>query len=108
MIRSNSSGGILVTANGKSYDLAVSEQYADFLLWITSPKRNVTITTDTFAIAEGLPDDEKGKAERYAAFLTDFVAKREAKLNEMDRMPEPEQRENAINAFIDKLKNAAQ
>lgn len=103
MISINDEGHIIVELKNTSYDIS-SKQYTDFLLWITSPERDVQIDADDFRVSDSLSDTDKQKAERYSKFLTDFIKKRELKLSDLDRTIPSEMREKEINDFIEKLK----
>lgn len=103
MIRSNVKGQIVVEANGKPYNLSVSEEYSNFLLWITTPNSDIAIDEKTFQVADDLAESERGKAERYAEFLADFAKRRKERLAEMNKSLSPEVREARVNEFIDRL-----
>jgi len=105
MIKTSSSGNIVIEAGGRSYDLSISDQYADFLLWVTSPDEKVDIDQDTFKVAEDVPEEHQAKAARYAEFLTDYSQRRQNKLNEIKQTLTTDQRENDIKAFISRLTN---
>ena len=55
MIKTSSNGNIVIEVGGRSYDLSVSNQYADFLLWVTSPDEKTVIDQDMFKVAEDVP-----------------------------------------------------
>lgn len=104
MIKIDSSGNIVIEAGGRSYDLSVSDQYAAFLLWVTSPDEKVDIDQDTFKVAaEDAPEEHQAKAARYAEFLTDYSQRRQNKLNEAKQTLTTGQRENDIKEFISRL-----
>ena len=105
MIKTSSSGNIVIEAGGKSYDLSVSDQYADFLLWATSPDEKAAIDEDAFKVAEDVPQEHWEKAARYAEFLTDYSQRRQIKLSEIKQGLTTDQREDDIKAFISRLKN---
>lgn len=105
MITISDSGSIVVVEDGKSYDLSVSNQYADFLLWITSPDENSPLSDDTFKVAESVPEEYQDKAARYAEFLSDYAQRRQAKLREMSQSLTSDQRESDIETFIARLKD---
>ena len=103
MIKTSSNGNIVIEVGGRSYDLSVSDQYADFLLWVTSPDEKTVIDQDTFKVAEDVPEEHQAKAARYAEFLTDYSQRRQSKLNESKQMLVIDQREADIKAFISRL-----
>lgn len=104
MIKTSSSGDIEIEAGGKIYNLSVSDQYADFLLWVTSPDEKEVIDEDAFKVAGDVPQEYREKAARYAEFLTDYSQRRRAKLSEMRQELTTDQREDDIKAFISRLK----
>lgn len=105
MIETSTSGNILIKANGRLYDLSVSDQYADFLLWVTSPDEKAAIDEDAFRVAEDVPIEHREKAARYAEFLTDYSQRRQNKLSEIKQGLTTDQREDDIKAFISRLAN---
>lgn len=105
MIDTSTSGNILIKVDGRSYDLSVSDQYADFLLWVTSPDEKVAIDEDTFKVAEDVPIEHREKAARYAEFLTDYSQRRLTRLSEIKQGLTTDQREDDIKSFISRLKN---
>ena len=106
MITISDSGNVIVTANNKSYDLSITDQYADFLLWVTSPDEEAGIGEEAFKVAEGISEEYQGKAARYAEFLLDYAQRRQTKLNEMSQTLSATQREAAIKEFIERLEGA--
>lgn len=105
MIKTSSSGDIVIEAGGKTYNLSASDQYADFLLWATSPDEKEAIDEDAFKVAEDVPQEYREKAARYAEFLTDYSRRRQTKLSEMRQGLTTDQRENGIKAFVTRLNN---
>lgn len=105
MITCGTDGKIAVEANGRTYDLASSEQYADFLLWITNPAATVSIDEGAFVVDVSTPEPNRAKAERYAEFLKEFANRRKSKLDGMDGSQTALEREASINAFIERLKS---
>ena len=105
MIKTSSNGNIVIEVGGRSYDLSVSDQYADFLLWVTSPDEKTVIDQDTFKVAEDVPEEHQAKAARYADFLTDYSQRRQSKLNDIKQTLNTDQRESDIKAFIERLAN---
>jgi predicted heme/steroid binding protein len=105
MIKTSSNGNIVIEVGGRSYDLSVSDQYADFLLWVTSPDKKTVIDQDTFKVAEDVPEEYQAKAARYADFLTDYSQRRQGKLNDIKQTLNTDQRESDIKAFIERLAN---
>lgn len=105
MIKTSSNGNIVIEVGGRSYDLSVSNQYADFLLWVTSPDEKTVIDQDMFKVAEDVPEEHQAKAARYADFLTDYSQRRQSKLNDIRKTLNTDQREADIKAFIERLAN---
>lgn len=105
MIKTSSNGNIVIEVGGRSYDLSVSDQYADFLLWVTSPDEKTVIDQDMFKVAEDVPEEHQAKAARYADFLTDYSQRRQSKLNDIRKTLNIDQREADIKAFIERLAN---
>ncbi|EEA91369.1 hypothetical protein [Collinsella stercoris] len=105
MIKTSFNGNIVIEVGGRSYDLSVSDQYADFLLWVTSPDEKTVIDQDTFKVAEDVPEEHQAKAARYADFLTDYSQRRQSKLNDIKQTLNTDQRESDIKAFIERLAN---
>jgi hypothetical protein len=106
MITCDEGGNIIVKIDGDAYNLSNSEQYADFLLWATSPDEKVAIGDDSFKIADDVSEEHRKKVSRYAEFLIDYAHKRQAKLSEMAKVLTAEQREKDIQKFIDRLQSA--
>ena len=116
MITCDEAGNIVIRINNDAYDLSNSNQYADFLLWATSPVENAipdegatpdedaapdeneapgknsTIDADAFKVDDDIPEDHRAK-------------RRQDKLTEMAKTLTTEQRENEIQAFIKRLKS---
>lgn len=105
MIEASISGNIVIKAGGRSYDLSVSDQYTDFLLWVTSPDEKAAIDEDAFTVADDVPKEHREKADRYAEFLKDYSQRRQIKLSEIKQGLTTDQREDDIKAFISRLKN---
>lgn len=128
MIMCDESGNIVVKIDDAVYDLSNSEQYAGFLLWVTSPEKNAvpdegatpdenavpddnempdkkpTIDDDVFEVDVNIPEEYRAKASRYAEFLIDYSHRRQEKLAEMAKTLTTEQREKEIQEFIKRLK----
>lgn len=102
MITCGSDGRVIVNMDGRSFDLSVSDQYADLVLRLTSPDERVQIVESDFEVDEMLDGDNMAKAERYSAFICNFLKKRKEKLNE-DQAITAEKREASINGLIDYL-----
>ena len=123
MITCDKAGNIVIRINNAAYDLSNSNQYADFLLWVTSPVENAipdedaapdeneapgknpTIDADAFKVDDDIPEEHRAKASRYAEFLVEYASRRQDKLTEMAKTLTTEQRENQIQAFIKRLKS---
>ncbi len=105
MITCDESGNIVVKIDDAVYDLSNSEQYADFLLWETSPNEKVVIGDDVFKVDDDIPEEHRAKASRYAEFLIDYAHRRQNKLTEMAKTLTTEQREKDVKAFIARLQS---
>lgn len=123
MITCDEAGNIVIRINNAAYNLSNSNQYADFLLWVTSPVENAipdedavpdeneapgknsTIDADAFKVDDDIPEEHRAKASRYAVFLVEYASRRQDKLTEMAKTLTTEQRENEIQAFIKRLKS---
>ena len=105
MITCNEGGGIVVKINDTVYDFSNSEQYANFLLWVTSPDAKEVIGDGAFKVDDDIPEEHRAKASRYAKFLVEYAGRRQDKLTEMAKTLTTEQRENEIQAFIKRLKS---
>lgn len=105
MITCNESGGIVVKVNDAVYDFSNSEQYANFLLWVTSPDAKAVIGDGAFKVDDDIPQEHRAKAHRYAEFLIDYAHRRQSKLAEMAKTLTTEQREKDIKAFIARLQS---
>jgi len=105
MITCNESGSIVVKIDDAEYDLTISEQYVNFLLWVTSIDVKEVIDADAFKVADGILEEHREKAFRYAEFLKEYARRRQNKLAEMAKTLTTEQREKDINAFIERLQN---
>lgn len=106
MITCSDEGKIIVNVDGNRYDLSVSEQYAEFLLWLTTPEEEMVIGSDTFEVSLDVPEDQAAKAKRYSTFLSEFAQRRKEKLAAQDQDTPAEQRDSDIEAFIARLKDA--
>ncbi|WP_455044242.1 hypothetical protein [Lancefieldella rimae] len=122
MITCNEAGNIVIKINDVTYDLSNSSQYADFLLWATSPDEGATpdenavpdenamsdkkstIGDDAFKVDDNIPEEHRAKASRYAEFLKEYARRRQDKLAETAKTLTTEQREKEIQAFIKRLK----
>ncbi len=103
MIKTDNKVQIVIEVNGTSYDLSASEEYSSFLLWVTSPRSDVSIGAEAFQVADDLAESERDKAERYAEFLADFASRREEKLVELNESHSAEEREAGVKLFIERL-----
>ena len=122
MITCNEAGNIVIKINDATYDLSNSSQYADFLLWATSPDEGATpdenavpdenamsdkkstISDDAFKVDDNIPEEHHAKASRYAEFLKEYARRRQDKLAKTAKTLTTEQREKEIQAFIKRLK----
>ena len=103
MITCGTEGKVIVQIGKDSFDLSVSDEYADLVLRLTSPDTRIQFDESDFAVDESLVNESRAKAERYAQFLSDFLERRKDKLEE-DETLTAEKREASIIEFIDNLK----
>ncbi len=103
MITCGDDGKVIIQLEGEIFNLSVSNEYADFILRLTSPDSKVQFCESDFEIDDKLDGDNRAKAERYSEFIADFLKKRKAKFEE-DQMLTAEKREASIRDFIEQLK----
>ncbi len=103
MITCGDDGKVIVRLESESFDLSIASEYADFVLRLTSPDESILLDESDYKIDDELDGDNRAKAERYSAFICDFLARRKEKLDE-DRMLTTEKREASIKEFIEHLK----
>ena len=104
MITCNEKESIVVEVNGQTYDLSSTEDYAKFVLWVTTPDADTVISAADFEVDESVADAVRPKAERYSEFLKSFAVKRSARLaDEQTKIVPKEKREADIRALIDRL-----
>lgn len=104
MIKTDADGGIVVEANGTTYNLSNTESYTAFLMWITSPNEANAVPANAFEVTLDLHGDFAAKATRYSEFLKDFAQQRAIKLEQLGVSLTSAQRESAIDEFIAALK----
>lgn len=104
MISTTNESEIVVKVGNKSYKLSSSKEYAEFLIWVTSPDPAIDISPDQFEVDPSVPDQDRPKAERYSEFLKGFAARRKEKLSTVDDGLTAEEREARIKEFINELK----
>lgn len=108
MITCGTDGKVIVQlGEGKSFDLSASDQYADLLLWLTSPDERVQIDESDFEVDETLDGNNRAKAERYSDFISAFLKRRKDKLSE-SRALTAEKREESIKEFIEYLRQESE
>lgn len=103
MITCGDDGNVIVQLENESFNLSVTSEYADFILRLTSPDESILFNESDYGIDDELDGDRRAKAERYSAFICDFIARRKEKLDE-EQMFTAETREAAIKEFIEHLK----
>lgn len=103
MITCGDDGKVIVRLESESFDLSIASEYADFVLRLTSPDESIPFNESDFGIDDGLAGENRSKAERYSAFICDFLGRRKGKLD-ADRMLTTEKREASIKEFIEHLK----
>ena len=107
MITCGDNGKVIIQLEGEAFNLSVSNEYADFVLRLTSPDARVQFCESDFKIDDKLDGDNRARAERYSEFVADFLKKRKAKFEE-DQMLTAEKREASIRDFIEQLKKAGE
>lgn len=80
MLSINSDDQIVVKSGSDEWNLEDSESYAEFLIWITTPQKDPTITKELFELDASISEGCKPRAERYSEFLREFVDRRNALL----------------------------
>lgn len=101
MIKTGSTGSVIVEIEGKSYDFGNSEQFIQFLLYVTTPSPEVALDQSAFAVDSAVGDEEKVRLERYSAFLETYARKRESLLESSPG----KMRERDIEDLIKELEN---
>lgn len=106
MIKINENGNVIVTVGTTAHNLADSEQYRAFLLWLTDPDESVKIPVSSFTIDQKCPPTALEKAKRYSTFLSEFAEMREKMIAEATLVgTDVESNKKAINELINSLKN---
>ena len=103
MIKCDAKGEIVVKTEDAEYNLSITEDYTNFLIWITTPSENESICNDAFVVDDKIDETNRAKADRYSSFLCDFVNKRNEILKDKEMLSD-EEREEQIKAFLEKLK----
>lgn len=106
MITCNESGNIVVIIDDTAYNLSNSEEYAAFLLWVTSPDEKVIIDDDKFMVDDDVLEEHRTTVSRYSEFLIDYAHRRQSRLDEAAKSLTAEQRENKIKIFIARLQSS--
>ncbi len=104
MITCDASGKIKVEVNGSCYCLDDADQYSEFLLWATSPDPAVTIAAEVFTIDPGVSEEHRERAQRYAASLSCFAAKRMERLSAKEPVAAYEELKRKIDELIKSFK----
>lgn len=107
MIACDNNGSIVVNANNCSYQLSNSDDYADFLLWLTSPNPADSIDDSAFEVDENVPEEHLELVQRYAAFLTEFAEIRKDRLSSKDEDSGYDQLKSRVNELIESFKGDA-
>lgn len=107
MITCDNNDSIVVNANNCSYQLSNSDDYADFLLWLTSPNPADSIDGSAFEVDENVPEEHRELAQRYAEFLTEFAKIRAERLSSKDEGGGYDQLKSRVNELIDSFKGDA-
>ena len=104
MIACDNDGSIVVNANNCSYQLSSSDDYADFLLWLTSPNPADSIDDSAFEVDENVPEEHRELAQRYAEFLSEFAEIRKDRLSSKDEDSGYDQLKSRVNELIESFK----
>lgn len=107
MIACDNNGSIVVNANNCSYQFSNSDDYADFLLWLTSPNPADSIDDSAFEVDENVPEEHRELAQRYAAFLSEFAEIRKVRLSSKDEDSGYDQLKSRVNELIESFKGDA-
>lgn len=107
MIACDNDGSIVVNANNCSYQLSSSDDYADFLLWLTSPNPADSIDDSAFEVDENVPEEHRELAQRYAEFLSEFAEIRKDRLSSKDEDSGYNQLKSRVNELIESFKGDA-
>lgn len=105
MILSNENDEVIVAIGATSYNLAINDEYVEFLLKITSPDESVVFDEDAFSIdAQSSPEHEE-KLRRYSEFLNRFAEMRSETISAAKSQGSMDRRISEINGFIEELKS---
>lgn len=107
MINCDNNGSIVVNANNCSYKLSNSDDYTDFLLWLTSPNPADSIDGSAFEVDESVPEEHRELAQRYAEFLTEFAEIRAERLSSKGEGSGYDQLKSRVNELISSFKGDA-
>lgn len=107
MIVCDNNGSIVVNANNWSYQLSNSDDYTDFLLWLTSPNPADSIDDSAFEVDENVPEEHRELAQRYAEFLSEFAEIRKDRLSSKDEDSGYDQLKSRVNELIESFKGDA-
>lgn len=107
MITCDNNGSVVVNANNCSYQLSNSDDYANFLLWLTSPNPADGIDGSAFEVDDNVPEEHRELAQRYAEFLAEFAEIRAKRLSSKDEGSEYDQLRNRVNGLIGSFKGNA-
>lgn len=107
MITCDNNDSIVVNANNCSYQLSNSDDYADFLLWLTSPNPADSIDDSAFEVDENVSEEHRELVQRYAAFLTEFAEIRKDHLSSKDEDSGYDQLKSRVNELIESFKGDA-
>lgn len=106
MIRSNEKGEVIVVIDNASYNLAINDEYVEFLLKITSPDESVVFDEGAFSVdAQSFPEHED-KLRRYSEFLNRFSKIRSEEIAAAQTQSLLTKRDLEISAFVEALKKA--
>lgn len=107
MIVCDNNSSIVVNANNCSYQLSNSDDYTDFLLWLTSPNPADSIDDSAFEVDENVPEEHRELAQRYAEFLSEFAEIRKDRLSSKDEDSGYDQLKSRVNELIESFKGDA-
>lgn len=76
MLNINEENQIILSRDDIEWNLNDTEDYKQFLLWVTSPYEEEVIDIELFNIDPSIDEDKKPLAMRYKEFLTTFAERR--------------------------------
>lgn len=104
MLNINEENQVILSKDDIEWNLNDTEDYKQFLLWVTSPYEEDVIDIELFNIDPTLDEDKKQLAMRYKEFLTTFTERRlEILKQHKEAGTDYKSQLDSIQAFIDSL-----